>query len=56
MDDNYQRCPKCERDITDSHQPGEHGLYPSHWYCEKCDLAILDRDKGSGVMECLVTY
>lgn len=39
-------CPKCKADISDSYQGAEPdvGIMGGGWYCDACDLAVLDED------------
>ena len=37
-------CPKCDADISDSHQDAEPdvGIMGAGWYCDACDLPVDD--------------
>lgn len=35
------RCPKCDEDISDTHQDDDHSVgIVGGWYCDKCDIAV----------------
>ena len=40
-------CPKCGRDISDTHQGAEPdvGIMSGGWYCEACDVVVPDEDE-----------
>lgn len=37
-------CPKCGQDISDTYEPSDPsvGIMSSGWYCEACDLPIVE--------------
>lgn len=37
-----KRCPKCDEDISETHQGAEPdvGIMTGGWYCEPCDLFV----------------
>ena len=39
-------CPKCEADISGSHEPAEPdvGIINGGWYCEDCDEFVAEQD------------
>lgn len=43
-----KECPKCGQDISESYEGYDPsvGIMSVGWYCETCDLGIIDDDDG----------
>lgn len=42
-----KECPKCGQDISDSYQnyDPDVGIMSAGWFCDSCDLPIIDDDE-----------
>lgn len=46
-------CPKCGADISDTYESAEPdvGIMSSGWYCEVCDLPVIEEEPDDSDLE-----